>query len=400
MISLATTSTGNRITPDIGEARPSGDAKGGFSAVLAQHGPQESPVSDSKPSETGDKTALPPVAERGTALPETAESGKKLPVELPEAAVLPESGEIVAEGQAVEAALALAVMTQIALPVAAAEDDVAAEGETPAATPQPKTTQPAPILPGAVRAAGETQAEGTSPKTAPAQRDTAISVQVAQGPSDQAPAEDNATDGGDAEGGAPAPRRDLTAERTVARFTQPEVVKQADQAAQPALATATTTTTAANTIDLNRPAMRTDTLTEMTRLVDRLAAAREVFAPATASVAIEHAEFGELSLRFDQRRDGGLSVQLSANNPEAHRAVTQAVSAQSFQNAADDRAGTGQQAANQQQNSARSGGTSDRDSASGNGSAARHDQGAPQHQQRRHADAQTHSSPAPAGVFA
>lgn len=66
---------------------------------------------------------------------------------------------------------------------------------------------------------------------------------------------------------------------------------------------------------------------DIAAVVDRLAAARDALAPAAATLAIDHAEFGELSLRFDQKADGGLSVQVAAATPEAHRAISQAVSA-------------------------------------------------------------------------
>lgn len=68
---------------------------------------------------------------------------------------------------------------------------------------------------------------------------------------------------------------------------------------------------------------------DVARIIDQLAAAREALAPATAALNIEHAEFGELSLRIDQRADGGLAVQVAASNLEAHRAVSAAMGAQS-----------------------------------------------------------------------
>ncbi|MEO0061636.1 MAG: hypothetical protein RLZZ08_196 [Pseudomonadota bacterium] len=70
---------------------------------------------------------------------------------------------------------------------------------------------------------------------------------------------------------------------------------------------------------------------DLARIVDQLAAAREALAPASAAMTIEHAEFGALSLRFDQRGDGGLAVQLAASNPEAQRAVSAAMGADAGQ---------------------------------------------------------------------
>jgi hypothetical protein len=137
---------------------------------------------------------------------------------------------------------------------------------------------------------------------------------------------------------------------------------------------------------------------DLTNVVDRLVAAREAFAPATAAITLQHGELGDLSLRFDQNRNGHLAVQLSASDPEAHRAVVAAVSDAGFRGTADGQTATSQQSA-QSQASAR-GGSAERDSGSaGNGAAARHDQP----QQRRPA---THGQERPggdqrhAGVFA
>ncbi|HEY6816324.1 MAG TPA: hypothetical protein VI168_12350 [Croceibacterium sp.] len=61
--------------------------------------------------------------------------------------------------------------------------------------------------------------------------------------------------------------------------------------------------------------------------LDRLVAAREALAPAEASLAIDHAEFGEVSIRFEQAPDGRLSAELAAADPELQRAVNAAVAA-------------------------------------------------------------------------
>ena len=82
---------------------------------------------------------------------------------------------------------------------------------------------------------------------------------------------------------------------------------------------------------------------DIAAVVDRLAAARDALAPAAATIAIDHAEFGELSLRFDQKADGGLSMQVAAATPEAHRAIAQAVSADGGQTLGGHGQGNGQQ---------------------------------------------------------
>lgn len=115
------------------------------------------------------------------------------------------------------------------------------------------------------------------------------------------------------------------------------------------------------------------TLHDLTSVVDRLVAAREALAPATAAITVQHGELGDLSLRFDQHRDGHLAVQLSASDPDAHRAIVAAVSDAGFRAAADGQPGSSQQPAPTQANAR--GHTAERESGSaGNGSAARHDQ--------------------------
>jgi hypothetical protein len=59
--------------------------------------------------------------------------------------------------------------------------------------------------------------------------------------------------------------------------------------------------------------------------LEHLVAAREALLPAEAALAIDHAEFGEISIRFEQSRDGQLSAEIAAADPEMQRAVTAAV---------------------------------------------------------------------------
>lgn len=59
--------------------------------------------------------------------------------------------------------------------------------------------------------------------------------------------------------------------------------------------------------------------------LDRLMAAREALLPAEAALAIDHAEFGEVSIRFEQAADGRLSAELGGADPELQRAVAAAV---------------------------------------------------------------------------
>lgn len=65
---------------------------------------------------------------------------------------------------------------------------------------------------------------------------------------------------------------------------------------------------------------------EFTALVDRLVAAREASVQRDASIVVNHADFGPVTMRFEQK-DAGLSVALSSADPEFSRAVTAAAAA-------------------------------------------------------------------------
>lgn len=67
--------------------------------------------------------------------------------------------------------------------------------------------------------------------------------------------------------------------------------------------------------------------TDINAALDRLVAAREALMPVEAALAVEHAEFGKVSIRFEQAPDGRLSAELSAADPELQRAVNAAVAA-------------------------------------------------------------------------
>jgi hypothetical protein len=152
-------------------------------------------------------------------------------------------------------------------------------------------------------------------------------------------------------------------------------------------------------VEIARPTLHSDALQDLTRVVERLAAARDAFAPAATVLALRHDEFGELSLSFDQQRDGQLAVRLSAADPDAHRAIGAAVgerSAAAVATTSDTHAGSGQP-----QSQAR-GAAAERDGNGGN-SAQRHSERQDQAQQRRSAanSSRQGSSDAPrAGIFA
>jgi len=415
MISLAS-STPARLSPEPAEPRPAGPdtarAKGGFSAVLAQHEPRKADTQgksaqaprSSETAETADTETPTAGAAHGTALPETAKAGKTLPVALPDLAD-PDSGEEPADPSdeaaaqaAAEAIVAAVIVPQAPLPAApnlaenAGEAEAGAAGQSArtaprrATPPQPVAMQVAPANEGETRTSGE-KANGAS-----------VAVQVAPEPGAQAAAGramDTASDN-EANGDAPAARPRTTGiERTAVQPAMADAARPADAASLVAApATPAPALTASGEV---RPSMPADALQDLTRIVDRLTAAREVFAPATEALSIDHAEFGELSLRFDQRRDGLLSVQLSASNPEAHRAVAQAVSAQAFHSPADGQP----QGQSQTQSQAARGGLADRDNASANGHAAHRDQPGPEGRQpRERAPHVAQGGRQPAGIFA
>lgn len=69
---------------------------------------------------------------------------------------------------------------------------------------------------------------------------------------------------------------------------------------------------------------------DFTALVDRLIEARDAARPHAATMAVMHAEFGEVSLRFSHT-DGALSVAISNQDPEFNRAVSAAMPAERAQ---------------------------------------------------------------------
>ncbi|BBC72150.1 hypothetical protein AEB_P1282 [Altererythrobacter sp. B11] len=134
---------------------------------------------------------------------------------------------------------------------------------------------------------------------------------------------------------------------------------------------------------------------DLDAIVERLAAARQILAPAKAELSIDHREFGELSLRFDQRRDGTLAVDITARDIGAHRAVAAAMASDRGHFASNDQsASSGGQGHGSQARSA----TSDR----GNQQGGHSGHGAPgQDQPRGRAAARpAPAAPARGGIYA
>jgi hypothetical protein len=144
-----------------------------------------------------------------------------------------------------------------------------------------------------------------------------------------------------------------------------------------------------------KPAFQADALQDLTRVIDRLAAAREAFAPAATALAIKHADFGELSLRFDQQRNGQLAVQLSASDPDAHRAVAAAVGERGAATTGESHTGTGQSQAQAR------GAAAERDGNSGNTANRQAERQDPQHRRSAEHNGKAGSGNTPhAGIFA
>lgn len=72
------------------------------------------------------------------------------------------------------------------------------------------------------------------------------------------------------------------------------------------------------------PAMAPVRSLDFAALVDRLVMARDAAAPQTVSLALTHAEFGKISLRFEQD-DTGLNVGMTSPDPDFARAVSAAM---------------------------------------------------------------------------
>jgi hypothetical protein len=83
-------------------------------------------------------------------------------------------------------------------------------------------------------------------------------------------------------------------------------------------------------------------------IVDRLIEARDMARPQDVNVAINHAEFGQVSLHFRQD-DAGLSVSVASPDPDFARAVNAATAPASADGANANSSGNGSNASTQQQ---------------------------------------------------
>lgn len=270
--------------------------------------PSEAPAAQAQPVDQ-DPTAAPPaalpsaIATLPTALLKARPAGpdaQAAPADAPQ----PTMSEDVAEpaDPAIAVAEPLATLPVIALvsqpaspgePASPAETALSREPGRPtqapiAASPQPAMSQPAVTQP-AVSAAGQQTPPPSTPQltalpeAAPAEREAAVQqVRMIE----------------------PAAAQPVAASETV--LAAPPVIRDAAPAA------ITATTTAAE-----RPH-------DFTALVDRLVAAREAMQPQSVTMAVRHAEFGAVQLRFQQDASG-LSVAMASADPDFARAVSAAV---------------------------------------------------------------------------
>ena len=374
---------------DLGGAKPvdggegGGDA-GGFSALLASLGdavavPEgEAEAGGGPAAAKADDAATPEI---GTALPGLAATGNILPPRIEVIAGATAEVAVAASDVAVDPVATTAPDTQIVEEEATGEEPQAADGEDAAPSDEASVAASveaievllAPTLVAAPAAAAPV-AEGAKASLAaaatvvsaancnsrepvPAQHaatdkpSAAPSVAIQVAPLAAGSGESGArSTGADAEANEdaekfaaadrPTARERNAAERIAPEFAtkvaarataeaplaQPAPVQAAAQpvavAAQPTPAVAAEPAAAAS---IERPGIESQLTRELSRIVDSLSAAREAFTAKSATLALDHADFGELSLRFDQRRDGQLAVQLSAADPDTHRAVAAAV---------------------------------------------------------------------------
>lgn len=406
--SLKTTAQSSAAQPARGAAAEASGAAQAFPEALAAAAP--APAGEAI-AETALLAELPGKPAPGTALPIVLRSGKTLPVLA--GAMLPGSaneagandvqhdvGEAMpaeADGEATalpgNAVLPLAVPVQPALPAA----DGAAPS-LPASASAAPTARKAPV--GTPPKGSPNGQSALPPKPAPDQTPVAQapapSVTVHVAPPVEASANDQP---------ATAPGKEPRLAKKDAPVTTDSLIAATPAKMAPQLPAPTVAPSNTPVDSLGHrahvggtPPSPAAALHDLTSVVDRLVAAREALAPATAAMTLQHGELGDLSLRFDQHRDGHLAVQLSASDPDAHRAIVAAVSDAGFRGTADGQPGSSQQPA-QSQAQAR-GHSAERDSGNaGHGSATRHDQ---PHQRRpaTHGHERPGDERSRAGVFA
>ena len=353
--------------------KPASGVDGNFLSLLTAAGAAD-PGTDTTPSEAtvknapGSGQAQPSKGDTsGRELPESGKNGKSLPLRLPavaaaavlsrtapigtaESAVTQSTGKVKGEGpaktpgrakpgsddavdeQKAATVLAISSLPSIVPSIEAATDKSEASGDGDAAAGQSFAGS---ASKGELSFAGNAVSkEGLKLQTAESSDSRAVAVHFAEASAQPS------TAAGQAEGASPGKAaRALEARRAdaAAQSLEMPAIVSSTPTALPVHAAPTHIETGINPGSISVAAVTSDPAQDLTQIVDRLAAAREALAPATAALAINHSEFGELSLRFDQQRDGHLAVHIAASNPEAQRAMVVAASQQPSFGTSDDR---------------------------------------------------------------
>lgn len=283
-------------TPSPDPSAPAGEAEPGFAALLDQ---LAALVTGATPS---DAPATP-----ATAAEAADEGGKDLPVGLPQPAEAGDEATLELDS----AGLINDPLLVLAMP---GQPNPALAGATPrAGRPATSALPKGAVAPESIAVAESTKAKSIADGQKPEGRQgPAVSVAVAPAPAGVEPTE------------ALAPLKARTGQ--VADAARSEAALAHVTPASPAFVDARQPATATGPV--MAPALAPlPTPVDINAALDQLVAAREALMPAETALAIDHAEFGEVSIRIEQKADGRLSAELAGADPELHRAVTAAVAA-------------------------------------------------------------------------
>jgi hypothetical protein len=201
--------------------------------------------------------------------------------------------------------LILAGLTGSTLPAATEGGEVAAAPAKSASPLPPPVTVPA----------------GTEALAAPKQDRRAASAEISLTVKVESPVTAEAPASETAEAGATAPTKPATA-TLAARAEAPVVQQVAPQFSAASIEASTPSTHHATN---HVASLHNASAVDIGATLDRLVAAREALMPAQATLDIDHADFGEVSIRIEQTAHGHLSVELAGSDPDLKRAVAAAV---------------------------------------------------------------------------
>lgn len=396
---------------------------GGFSALLAGLSQQVSDTQSTPESAPETELAIPGQASEapatGKQVAVLAATGKFLPPILPVLAAPAGEGDAPQpstenEGQANVASDMACASTALPALVACVVPNA---GASPGTVPMPQTVPDTGLDTGSASARPLPQAAAALPLAigkdaeAASAAGTTVRGEAAPGPSVALHVAPQAENGGD----RPAQRDSSGEARGASERTAKLAVKAAPetataqsapaQAAPAAPLVAQAASGAERSADGAQPftparlSLDTQVTRELGRIVDTLASAREALTGKSATLSISHNEFGELSLRFDQRRDGQLAVQISAADPEAHRAVAAAVAERPALAQSDAGGANGQQGQSAAGGAGR-GAAAERDGNGAGNHAARQDRGEQPQRGQTRAETTSTQGKVRSGIFA